>query len=259
MPALRQGGLGVTKLVTVFSGSSVELHSKVVVQDRSGELVAIVAGHELTARRTAAASVLAARTLGAGDARTLAVLGTGRQARAMIAAYVECLPIEEVRIWGRRAEAAQELVEFAQQFAVVGRIAASPADAIADADIVTCATGSRVPLLNGVDVAAGTHIDLVGGFRPIMREADDALMRRAMVVADTSVALEEAGDLTQPIASGAIRASDVLLLGDVLDGSAGCAERRDVTVFKSVGHAAEDLVAVELLLEKLKIPTGARG
>jgi ornithine cyclodeaminase len=92
-----------------------------------------------------------------------------------------------------------------------------------------------------------------------MREADDALMRRAMVVADTSVALEEAGDLTQPIASGAIRASDVLLLGDVLDGSAGCAERRDVTVFKSVGHAAEDLVAVELLLEKLKIPTGARG
>jgi ornithine cyclodeaminase len=151
------------------------------------------------------------------------------------------------------------LVEFAQQLSVVGSVAATPADAIADANIVTCATGSQAPLFNAIDVATGTHVDLVGGFRPVMREADDALMRRAMVVADTPAAFLEAGDLTQPIAGGVIRASDVSLLADVLSGSVDRAARHDVTVFKSVGHAAEDLVAVELLLEKLKIRTGASG
>jgi ornithine cyclodeaminase len=249
MPALREGGLATVKVVTVLQGSVSGLSSHLLAFDPQGELLAVIEAHQLTALRTAAASILAARTLGAGGATRLAVLGAGRQARSHIAAWADALPIDSIIVWARRPEAAEDLVRYASKLCRA-RLASDPAEAVRKAQVVTCATASQTPLVLGEDVGRGTHVDLVGGFRPDMREADDALIARALVVADTPAALLEAGDLTQPIESKVLDASRVRLLSDVLRGTVRV-ERSDVTVFKSVGHAAEDLVVAELLLRRL--------
>jgi ornithine cyclodeaminase len=228
------------------------LSSHLLVFDQGGGLLAVVEAHKLTARRTAAASVLAAQALGAGRARHLAVLGAGRQARAQIEAYADAMPLETITLWARRAGAAAELAAFCAGKAATVRIAPDPKEAVRDAEIITCATAAETPLILGGYVSPGTHVDLVGGFRPAMREADDALMCRASIVADTPAALAEAGDLIHPIASGAITRDNVLLLADLLAGELP-RPRGDLTVFKSVGHAAEDLVVAELLLERLDL------
>lgn len=248
MPSVRRDGIAITKIVTVSGGGSRALRSQVFVHDRRGELMAVVAGHELTARRTAAASVLAARALMSGTPRSLAILGAGKQAHALLAAYLACLPIADVRIWARRDEPAQILRAASVAAGVHASVFATAAAAVAGADIISCATMAESPLFAGTDVAAGAHVDLVGGFRPAMREADDLLITRGTVVTDGPVALVEAGDLAQPIAAGLLEARSVLQLSDVLVRPGALARRGDVTVFKSVGHAAEDLVAVELLL-----------
>lgn len=254
MPAISIGSLTIVKIVTELRGTNAGLHSQLFAYDDGGGLLAVVEAHQLTARRTAAASVLAARAIAAGRMRKLAVLGAGRQARAQIEAYADALPLESITLWARRPEAAQDLADFCAGRAKSIQIAPSPDDAVAAADIVTCATASEAPLFSGASVQPGAHIDLVGGFRPAMREADDALMRRATIVADTPVALREAGDLLQPLASGAIRLEEVSFLGDLLSGKR--LERRgDVTLFKSVGFAAEDLVVAEMLLQRLGVLT----
>jgi ornithine cyclodeaminase len=256
MPALRPGGLAMVKTVIVKRGHGVDLHSQVMVYDRSGAAIAVVQGHELTARRTAAASALAAQSLGASGSERLAVIGAGRQARAQIAAYAATMPIKHISIWARRSEAAAELARFASHYGAIVSVATAPAEAAAGAQVVTCVTGSTKPLLTAEDVAPGAHIDLVGGFRPDMREVDDLLIARGAVVADSAAALDEAGDLLGPISSGAIAREDVQLLGDILRGDP-LRRRGDITIFKSVGHAAEDLVAVELLMRKLRIGESA--
>jgi ornithine cyclodeaminase len=259
MPALRRDGIATIKLVTVRRGSGIGLSSHLLVLDRDGAPLALVEAHALTARRTAAASVLAAEALGVGGARTLAVFGAGRQARAQIEAFAAAMPIEEVRLWARRTDAAEALADFARAYVDTARVAGDPAEAVAGVDVVTCATGSTVPLVRSSAVMPGAHVDLVGGFRPDMREADDALIVRATVVADTAAALSEAGDLAQPIARGLLSPDRVVLLADLL---ARPRRRREgeVTLFKSVGHAAEDLVVTELLLERLGLaPVASAG
>jgi ornithine cyclodeaminase len=249
MPAFRPGGIATVKVVNSTNDG---LNSHVLAFDQHGALLGVVEAHRLTALRTAAASVLAAKTLGAGGARRLAVLGAGRQARAHIEAYAAALPIETVTIWARRDEAARDLAAFAVECIPSAGVAATPADAAAAAEIVVCATPSTAPLLTGEMVSAGSHVDLVGGFRPQMREADDTLMVRAAIVADTPAAMSEAGDLANPIASGILDGNDVVLLANILAGSVPV-PRGEVTLFKSVGHAAEDLVVMELLLGRLAL------
>jgi ornithine cyclodeaminase len=255
MPALRRGGLATVKVVNVRRGSTNQLSSHLLAFGPKGEMLAIIEAHQLTARRTAAASVLAAQTLGKGEARHLAVLGAGRQARAHVEAFADAMPIETIALWARRDSAAQELAEFCATTGATLNVAPDPEGAVRDADIVTCVTASETPLVIGSFLRPGVHVDLVGGFRPTMREADDALMARATIVADTPAALNEAGDLLQPIANGTIRADHVLLLSDLLEGTASMGAG-DLTVFKSVGHAAEDLVITELLLERLGLIAG---
>jgi ornithine cyclodeaminase len=254
MPALRPGGLATVKVVTAVTGPSATLSSHLLVFDARGALLAIVEAHRLTALRTAAVSVLAARAVGAGDRSHLAVLGAGRQARAHIEAFASAMTLDRITVWARRDEAARELAEFAAGFARSVRIGSSSMEATEEAGIVVCATPSRVPIVSGSRIATGAHVDLVGGFRPDMREGDDALMARAAIVTDTPAALSEAGDLLQPIASSAITAHDVLLLGDILAGRAKV-PAKELTVFKSVGHAAQDLVVAELLLARLGLPS----
>jgi ornithine cyclodeaminase len=252
MPALRRGGLATVKVVSVMRGAANRLSSHLLAFDFYGELLAVIEAHQLTARRTAAASVLAAQTLGKGGARHLAVFGAGRQARAQVEAFADAMPIETIAVWARRNAAAEEFARSCASRVGIVRVASDPEDATRGAEIVTCATASETPLVLGSFVAPGTHVDLVGGFRPKMREADDDLMARATIVADTPAATTEAGDLVQPFANGSIEREDVLFLSDLLTGKFPT-RRGDLTVFKSVGHAAEDLVITELLLERLRL------
>lgn len=257
MPALKAGGLATIKLVMVRRDSTIALDSHLLAFDRTGRLVAIIEAHTLTARRTAAASVLAAHAMGAGESRRLAILGAGRQAEAQFEAFLAACPLTHVAMWARRPKEAERLAR-AWQPRVPVTIASTPSEAACSAEIISCATGASHPVLLGEAVASGTHVDLVGGFRPEMREADDQLISRSSIVADTAAALTEAGDLTQPLESGLIDRNRVMLLADLLTG-APLSQTGDVNLFKSVGHAAEDLVATELLLAMLAADRSSAG
>lgn len=255
MPAWNEA-LIATKLVTVIPSAPHTVQATVVVLDRStGEVRALMDGEALTLRRTAATSALAARHLARADARTLLVVGTGRLAGWMARAHVALRPgLERVVVWGRRPEAAQALVQELSQEPGLPRVVETAPDleaACAQADIVCCATTSAEPLVRGDWLRPGTHLDLVGGFRRDMREVDDEAVRRARVVVDTYAgALAEAGDLTQPLARGVIDRAHVRtelaeLLREPARGRTGVA---DITLFKSVGTALEDLAAAACVL-----------
>jgi alanine dehydrogenase len=257
MPAWRAGAYLGIKLVTVFPGNAgrglpAVSAGYLLMDGGSGTVLAMIDGGELTAKRTAATSALAARFLARGDARTLLVLGTGRIARELARCHVAARPsLERVLVWGRSAAHAATL---AAELAREG-IGATPAPdleaATGAADIVASATLATEPLVRGAWVRPGTHVDLVGGYTPAMREADDALIAKARVFADTRAgALQEAGDLVVPIARGVLAADSVVdLQGLCRRESPGRRNDAEVTVFKSVGAALEDLAAAILVYE----------
>ncbi|TFH88524.1 ornithine cyclodeaminase family protein [Billgrantia azerbaijanica] len=264
MPAWLEGQYLGVKQVNVFPGNSARgepgLSSHYLLScARTGRHLAQLEGNELTARRTAAASALAARYLARGDARELLMVGAGRMARRLIPAHRAIRPIERVRIWDIREESARALAEALRAEGVEAE--AVPADGLAEAagraDIISCATLSREPLIRGEWLSPGTHLDLVGSFTPAMREADDEVMRRGAIFVDTRAgALSETGDLIDPLTSGVIDEDDVL--ADFPDLCAGrhAGRRalpdpdRAITVFKSVGASVEDLAAAILAFER---------
>lgn len=260
MPAWRVGeSLGV-KLVTVFPGNRARGVPTVgalyvLLDGATGHPKALLDGESLTLRRTAAASALASGYLARADSRVLLVVGTGQLAPCMAEAHCAARPIERVLVWGRRHEAAVQLAarlgHLKQRVEAVSDLAA----ALGQADIVSCATTSRDPIVTADAVRDGTHIDLVGAFTPQMRETDDALIARASLYVDTYAgALQEAGDLVQPIARGVVTRDAVR--GELSELVAGPPSVRrsaaEVTLFKSVGTALEDLAAAELVLARTR-------
>ncbi len=243
----------VVKVVTVMPAAAATVQASVLVLDRaSGEPLAVLDGEALTLRRTAATSALAARHLARPDASRLLVVGSGRLAPWMARAHAALRPgLARIEVWGRRAAAAEAV---AAELAAEGLPAVAVAEleaAVHQADIVCCATTSTAPLVHGAWLAPGTHLDLVGGFRPEMREADDDAVAGARIVVDTYAgALAEAGDLTQPLARGRIARAQVGAdLAELLRGERpGRSTAAEVTLFKSVGTALEDLAAAELVV-----------
>jgi len=212
---------------------------------------ALLDGTTLTHRRTAAASALAASFLAREDARTLLVVGAGQIAALLPAAHRVVRPIERVCVWARRGEPARGL---AARLAAQGFAAEAVDDlaaAVRGADIVSCATLATEPLLRGAWLAPGTHVDLIGSFTPAMREADDACVARARVFVDTEEALAKSGDLLGPVASGAWQAMQLQgSLAQLCRGErAGRAAPDEITLFKSVGTALEDLAAALLAVQ----------
>lgn len=254
MPAWGGGGLGV-KIVTVFPrnrerGLASVAALYVLMDGSTGHPLALIDGEALTLRRTSAASALASTCLSRDDSTRLLIVGTGALAPYMAMAHCAVRPIDRVMVWGRSREAARRTADAL----VAQRMPAQPIDdlerGLAEADVVSCATTAREPILRGASVAAGTHIDLVGAFTPDMRESDDALVARAALFVDTFAgALKEAGDLAQPIAAGVIGRDHVQAeLADLVTGRhAGRRSRDEVTLFKSVGTALEDLCAARLV------------
>jgi len=255
MPAWVPGGYAGVKVVNVIPGNSERNLPAVAAQyllsdARTGEMLALVDGGELTARRTAAASALAASYLARSDAKSLLVLGTGRLAPNLVAAHMSVRSIEEVVVWGRSRDKTDQLAkELSGAFPVEVRAAQSLKDELGRADIVSSATLSSEPLIEGKFLKPGTHVDLVGAFKPAMRESDDDLVKRAEIFVDTrDGCLSEGGDIVQPLQSGLISPDDVK--ADLYD---LCREQHPgrqsdeaVTLFKSVGAALEDLAGAML-------------
>ncbi|RYX94684.1 MAG: ornithine cyclodeaminase family protein [Comamonadaceae bacterium] len=260
MPAWRSDGYYGVKTVNIFPGNAAlglpGLHSTYLLYDSAtGRPLAQIDGNEITSRRTVAASALAASFLARPDARTLLVVGTGRVARLVAEAYRAVLPIEKVWVWGRQHEQAVALAaQLNQQLKEQGvQCEAAPdlAAAVRRADVVSCATLATSPLIQGGWLHEGSHLDLIGGFTPSMREADDACFAGASLFVDTGEALLKSGDLLGPISRGVFAAGDVRadlaqLCRKSAPGRQSAAER---TVFKSVGTALEDLAAASLVYQ----------
>jgi ornithine cyclodeaminase/alanine dehydrogenase-like protein (mu-crystallin family) len=254
MPATGPVGTGV-KLVTVVPGNpgrGLPLIAGLYVLFDAETLrpAALVEAAALTALRTSAVSALAARHLARPDAEHLVVIGAGTQARAHIEALAAVLPVRRVTLVSRTPEGAARLVEEARAAgfeAVVGTAAA-----VAEADLVACCTTSREPVLAGADLPPGVHVTAVGAYRPDARELDTEVVRRGrVVVEDRAAALAEAGDLAIPIAEGAVTPDVVVAdLGEVVRGASVRRGPDDITVFKSVGLASEDLAVVAAALAR---------
>ncbi|TYC50455.1 ornithine cyclodeaminase family protein [Rhodobacterales bacterium] len=255
MPAWVPGGFAGVKVASVVPGNSGRnlpaVSAQYLLSDATtGQMIALVDGGELTARRTAAASALAARYLARADARRLLVIGTGRLAPNLVAAHMAVRSIEEVVIWGRSAEKADALaMELSATIPAEVRGTADLSEELGNADIISAATLSSEPLVLGNALKPGTHVDLVGAFKPSMRESDDNLVRRAEIFVDTrDGCLSEGGDIVQPIAAGVISADDVRAdLYDLCrDNHPGRRSKDEITMFKSVGAALEDLAGAIL-------------
>lgn len=257
MPAWQAAGryAGV-KAVQVSPGNGARglpaVHATYLLSEAAtGRPLAVLDGGALTDRRTAAASVLAARRLARPDSARLLLLGSGRVARALAGCYASAFPIRDVAVWSRTPANAERLARDLAGAGLPARAVASPDPS--GADIVAAATLSEVPLVRGAEVAPGTHVDLVGAFRPTMREGDGALLARATLVVDTRAgALAEAGDVVQAIREGHLAPEGVAAdLAALCRGEhPGRARADEVTVFKSVGWAGEDLAAAALAYER---------
>ncbi|CTQ62508.1 ornithine cyclodeaminase [Labrenzia sp. EL_208] len=261
MPAWVPGGYAGVKVVNVVPGNSERnlpaVHGQYLLSDaRTGEMLAMIDGGELTARRTAAASALAARYLARSDARHLLVLGTGRLAPNLIAAHMAIRSIEEVTIWGRSQEkTAQFARDLDGQLPIRIQAASSLRDALGLADIVSAATLSTEPLIKGDLLKPGAHVDLVGAFKPTMRESDDDLIERAEIYVDTrDGCLSEGGDIVQPLKSGLITPGDIKAdLYELCRGEhPGRQSDATITMFKSVGAALEDLAGATLAYQNVE-------
>jgi ornithine cyclodeaminase len=256
MPAWLSGRAYGVKIVNVAPGNAARglpgLHGSYLLHDsRSGVPVALIDGDQITARRTAAASALAASWLAAAQARHLLIVGAGRVARLLPEAYRVVRPIDAVTVWARVPERAEALAVELREQGFAAHAASDLPTAVGEADIVSCATLASEPVVMGQWLRDGSHLDLIGSFTPAMREADDACFRGARLYIDTEEALAKSGDLLGPLARGVITAADVagtltqLARGEAT-GRTGSGER---TVFKSVGTALEDLAAALLVWE----------
>ena len=242
------------KLVTVFPDNAAvgqpSVHGTyVLMAGATGEPLAVMDARTLTVWRTAAASALAASYLAREDAEHLVMVGAGALAPHLVRAHAAVRPIKWVTLWNRTRSRA---VQAAFGLAVSGietEVADDLEAAVRNADIVSCATLSAEPLIKGAWLKKGAHLDLVGGFTPMMREADDRAVKRARLYVDTRAGAKEAGDIVQPLERGIIEAKDIR--GDLFELCRGTAKGRtaeaQITLFKSVGTAIEDLAAAKLV------------
>ncbi len=259
MPAW-SANLGVgTKLVTVFPDNNrrglPSIHGVYLLLDpQTGAPQALIDGGELTARRTAAASALASRALSRPDSRTLLMIGTGRLAHHLPCAHATVRSLDRVMVWGRSAAKAEATADALRAFGLPAEAVTDLERALGVADIVSCATLVTEPLVHGARLRAGAHVDLVGAFTPFMREADDDTMRRASCVYTDTLAgaLAEAGDLVQALASCALDRDRIRGgLAELCRASAPPTRTAtDITVYKSVGAAIEDLAAAHLCVTR---------
>lgn len=217
-----------------------------LLDGRTGEPQALIDGQRLTQWRTACASALASSYLAREDAARLLIVGAGALSPFLAKAHSAVRPIKQVSIWNRTLANAGKVAASLRAEGMNAEAIVDLDAALADTDIVSSATISAAPLIKGALLRPGTHVDLVGGFTPDMRESDDDAIRRARVYVDTRAgATREAGDIVQPLASGVLKVEDIVAdLHELARGQkSGRVSAGEITLFKSVGAALEDLAA----------------
>ncbi len=257
MPAWQPGSRIGVKIVNVFpSNAQLKLPSitadYLLYDGKTGQALATMDGATITSRRTAAAAALGAAYLSRKDSETLFLVGTGRVAALIPDAMRAVRPIKRVLVWNRSKDGA---IELCKKLNAAGYDAQPEFDLKAGteaADIISCATLSKDPLIQGAWLKPGQHLDLIGSFTPEMRETDDEAMQVCDVYIDTDTAFTESGDIVAPIASGTITRSDIK--GNLTDLCRGDTEPRNrddaITLFKAVGTALEDLAAASLAYDE---------
>ncbi len=249
-----------TKLVSVFPTNGAKnlpaVYGTYVLNDgETGRPLAVFDATRLTPWRTAAASAVAARRLARKDARRMVMVGAGTLAPFVIRAHMAARPIESVALWNHRPERAEALARDLSAEGLPVTVVRDLEAAVREADLVSCATLATEPLIRGEWLRPGTHLDCIGAFLPSMRETDDETVRRASVFCDNRAgATKEAGDLVAPLRSGVITPADILAdLDDLARGRhPGRTSEAEITFFKSVGTAVEDLAAAVLVYERLR-------
>lgn len=247
------------KVVSVFPHNEKRglplIHAAVLVLEvRTGRPLALLEGSTLTAIRTGAASGVATEVLARPESRVLAVFGAGAQSRTQIEAVCTVRPIERVWLFAPHREHAEALAaEVAGQGPVPTdvRVAASPREAVAEADIICTATTSHTPVFADADLKPGVHINGIGSYTPDMAEVPPETVARALVVVDSrQAALAEAGDLIQPLRAGRITEAHIHAeLGEILLGrKPGRTSPEQITFFKSVGVAVQDALTARVAL-----------
>lgn len=256
MPAVQIGKMAGVKIVNVAPQNGRRKLASIqgiyyLMDAVSGVPKALFDAKALTNWRTAAASALAAGFLAPNASRTLLMVGTGALAPFVIEAHAAQRPIEHLLVYGRSKEKAQALVDRYKDRFHSSEVINSLSEAVPMVDIISVATFSETPLIKGDWLRPGQHLDLIGSFKPNMREADDMAMQRSRIYVDIlDTAPKESGDLAIPLETGIINHSDIQ--GDLFQlcqhKVKGRVSDDEITLFKSVGHALEDLVAAQLVL-----------
>ena len=268
MPAyLQESEALAVKIVSVFPHNPQKqepvIYGAVLVLDaKSGRPLSLLNGGTLTAIRTGAGAGAATDVLARPDAKIVAIIGSGVQARTQLEAVCAVREIEEVRVFSPTREHAEA---FAVEMRELGsiRVVDSAKTAVRGADIICAATTSSTPVFNGEDVAPGTHINGVGSYMATMQEVDVETLHKAVVVVDNiDAALDEAGDLIVPIQQGQFSQAHIAAeLGEIIAGhKPGRIDANQITFFKSVGNAAQDAIAAQIVLrnaERLGLGTEA--
>jgi ornithine cyclodeaminase/alanine dehydrogenase-like protein (mu-crystallin family) len=254
MPAWTQKWTGL-KVVTVKTdnpalGLPTVQGSYLLLDNATGAPVCMMDGTELTRRRTAAASALAADYLARPDASTLTIVGSGALAPHFLRAHASVRPIRRVFVYARNPEKTAGLAKAIESLGFEAHVTTDVEMAVREADVVSCVTSSTTAIVKGAWLKPGTHVDLAGAFKPTMRETDGDVVAQASVFVDTrDGALAEAGDLLQAQAEGKFDFADVK--GDLFDlcqgRIRGRQSGREITLFKSCGTALEDLATAVMV------------
>jgi alanine dehydrogenase len=258
----KSGAIGI-KAVSVFPTNAARgaatISAQILLCDsESGGTKAVLEGGTITALRTAATTAVATKYLARGNAESLGIFGAGVQARSQIESHLEVRPLKRVLIYDPNKERAAALVQHVQSLRgseCKCAIAENPAEVVANSDIIVTATTARTPVFAGQSVKEGTHINAIGSFRPDVREVDDATVTRSRIFVDSyEHALKEAGDLIIPMNSGIVRKEDIKAeLGELILGRKKGRERADeITFFKSVGLAVQDIAVAEVVYRKAR-------
>lgn len=257
--AVDTGRYMASKLITSFPGNPATtglpaVQAVVVLFDGAdGRPLAIVDGTAITHWRTAGDSALGAKYLARPESEELLVVGAGEMSRWLARAFCSAVPsIRRVRIWNRTPDRAMAVVQELAALGLAADCVTGPLDqAVGTADIVSCCTRSHDPVVLGKWLRPGTHLDLVGGFTPAMREVDDEAIRRARIFVDLRRSADLVGDISRPLATGVIAREDVLgELSDLVQGKvAGRQSETEITLYKNAGGGHLDLMLAALIHE----------
>lgn len=257
MPAWQVDNYIGIKIITVFQNNGEKQLDTIngvylLMDGKTGQALCTFDAGAITSKRTAATSALASSFLARPDSNVYTMLGTGKLCKELVLAHQSVFPLEKVFIWGRDINKASSKAELLAQADLKVTPVEDRSMALPKSDIVSAATYSKTPIVHGRFIMPGTHVDLVGSYLPDYREADDELVRKANIFIDTNAALKESGDLIIPISNEIIKADAINgTLIELCKGSdPGRLDPKEITCFKSVGYALEDLAIGVYLYQK---------